>query len=199
MNFWQLCLCCPTKSNSMYALSRPVFACIVYGCRIADVYIFVSSYIYHQIKEKKCMYLILFISFFSFLSFYILCKIKHYTKFFHQKQFYQIRNKKKINMQQKMPQSDKVYLSLEDGSTAKNIYNSTTTPTNHHHHQMGILDSVKKVIEHAIVGEKQENELLLSSKMTIGSNGPTIISSRYVKRNRKTYCTVVKWCECCPI
>lgn len=108
MNFWQLCLCCPTKSNLMYALSRTVFACIVYGCRIADVFIFVSSYIYHQIKEKKCMYLILFISFFSFLSFYILCKIKHYTKFFHQKQFYQIRKKnqyaaKNASIRQSLP------------------------------------------------------------------------------------------------
>lgn len=72
-----------------------------------------------------------------------------------------------------MPSPDKVYLSLEDGS-AKNIYNATTTPTGTH----GILDSVKKVIEHAI-GEKQENQLLLSAKN--GANGGAIIvSSRYV-------------------
>lgn len=72
-----------------------------------------------------------------------------------------------------MPSPDKVYLSLEDGS-AKNIYNATTTPTATH----GILDSVKKVIEHAI-GEKQENQLLLSAKN--GANGGAIIiGSRYV-------------------
>lgn len=71
-----------------------------------------------------------------------------------------------------MPQPDKIYLSLEDGS-AKNIYNATTTPTTGPH---GLLESVKKVIEHAI-GERQENELLLSTKSPNG----VIVSSRYVQ------------------
>lgn len=80
-----------------------------------------------------------------------------------------------------MPQSDKVYLSLDDGG--RNIYNSTTTPAVNSGGGGGnsngsLLDSVKKVIEHAIVGEKHENELLLSGTRMDGNQGVRIIGAR---------------------
>lgn len=73
-----------------------------------------------------------------------------------------------------MPQSDKIYLSLDDGGS-RNIYNSTTTPAVSSGGG-GMLDSVKKVIEHAIVGEKHENELLLSG--TRMDQGVRIVGGR---------------------
>lgn len=74
-----------------------------------------------------------------------------------------------------MPQSDKIYLSLDDGGS-RNIYNSTTTPAAVSSGGGGVLESVKKVIEHAIVGEKHENELLLSG--TRMDSGVRIVGAR---------------------